>query len=216
MASIEVELPDGSIAEFPEDMPQDKISEAVQSHLGSKLPPLDTTTPFGGRGSGFVEPVPQTPVREQQTPVSTADVFFSDLARAPGKGLAGAVGGLLQGMAAAATPNVRKPYTGPTTLGIPTPVTPEDWASGGTDKAATMKAVQNDPFYQAGQSLRKTAANIEAPADSLLNNALESGGSMLPVVAAKPPFAPQRASDYRPTGETLPGRPISNRLKRPD
>lgn len=57
MPVIEVELPDGSIAEFPDDMAQDKISEAVQTHLKEQTPDQEGYTPRQRRTQAMAEQI---------------------------------------------------------------------------------------------------------------------------------------------------------------
>lgn len=54
---VEVELPDGSIAEFPDDMAQDKISEAVQTHLKEQTPDQEGYTPRQRRTQAMAEQI---------------------------------------------------------------------------------------------------------------------------------------------------------------
>lgn len=54
---VEVELPDGSIAEFPDDMAQDKISEAVQTHLNEQTPDQEGYTPRQRRTQAMAEQI---------------------------------------------------------------------------------------------------------------------------------------------------------------
>jgi hypothetical protein len=197
---VEVELPDGSIAEFPDDMSQDKISEAIKSHLSSKTSIVPVNPQIGSPGADIPPTTPTQPSPELARTLArmsqgitseenTGSVLLRDLENASKRGLSSGAGSLLEGMAASGTPNVRKPYTGTTFLGIPIPQTPQERAMLKPDQAATAKAVQENPLFQAGQSLRKTAAGIEEPAPSLLNKAVETGAEMLPV-AASGEFAP--------------------------
>lgn len=183
MPGIEVELPDGSIAEFPDDMAQDKISEAVQTHLKTQA-----------------AAAPGAHIAPRQPTWSEA---LGEINPAVTRGVTGAVGGLLEGVGALTTPSVklsdsRSAYD-PNAYrtaddefeghGQPVPVTPNQMAD-----------VAGNPAYQAGKYVADLAKATDAPT-SRTGKIAESAGAMIPL-ALSGPVAPATIG-AQALGETL-------------
>lgn len=180
---VEVELPDGSIAEFPDDMAQDKISEAVQTHLKTQA-----------------AAAPGAHIAPRQPTWSEA---LGEINPAVTRGVTGAVGGLLEGVGALTTPSVklsdsRSAYD-PNAYrtaddefeghGQPVPVTPNQMAD-----------VAGNPAYQAGKYVADLAKATDAPT-SRTGKIAESAGAMIPL-ALSGPVAPATIG-AQALGETL-------------
>jgi len=210
--AIEVELPDGSIAEFPDGMSDDQINAVLQRQFGggselpiTNLPPVQAQRPDF---SGVTSSVDSTASGRQADgwkagPVRDAMFGLRSVLQGGG-GLLGALGGdafnsfIVNPIARAVGAQEARPYREEfgalaDTLGLPRAQTAGDRIYGDVGEALTGTALTlgGGAVLNAG----RPAASLASGQAALINPARAAGGGLLEQVGGNAPTLGQRAAD---------------------